>query len=105
MSFESRVFFNSGLTNADLRSFGNIPVLSDRLIILVTTGTKTLTQYGRSLDRTGSERQVEFGELNIKCIIFAVFTGSNKEKNRCKLIKFKFKFISHNISYIVLIYC
>ena len=26
----------------------------------------TSTQYGRSLDGTGSERQVEYGELKIK---------------------------------------
>ena len=53
MSFESRVIFlKSSLTNADLRSFGNTPVLSDRLIIHITTGAMTLTQYGRSLDGT-----------------------------------------------------
>ena len=50
-------FFKSGLTNADLRSFGNIPVPSDRLIIRVTTGAMTSTQYGRSLDWMGSEGQ------------------------------------------------
>ena len=37
MSFKSRVdFFKSGLTNANKRSFGNIPVLSENLIICVT---------------------------------------------------------------------
>ena len=81
MSFESRVvFFKSGLTNADLRSFGNIPVLSDRLIMWVTTETMTSTQYGRSLDGTGSERQVDFGELKIKFLISAIVTGTNEEK-------------------------
>jgi hypothetical protein len=66
MSFESRVgFFKSGLTNADLRSFGNIPVLSDRLVIRVTTGTITSTQYGRSLDGTGSARQVDLVNLRL----------------------------------------
>ena len=45
MSFESRVvFFKTGLTNTDLRSLGNIPELSDRLIIRITTGTMTSTQ-------------------------------------------------------------
>ena len=81
MSIGSRVgFFKSGLTNADLRSFGNIPVLSDRLTIRVTTGTMTSTQYGRSLDGTGSARQVDFGELKIKFLISAVVAGSNEEK-------------------------
>ena len=55
MSFESRVVFKSGLTNADLRSFGNTPVLSDRLIIRVTTGTMKSIQCGRSLDEMGSQ--------------------------------------------------
>ena len=51
MSFESKeVFLKRDLTNADLRSFGNIPVLSDRLIMRETTGTMTSTQYGRNLD-------------------------------------------------------
>ena len=60
MSFESRVvFFKRGLTNADLRSFGNVPVLCDRLIIHETTGTMISAQYGRSLDGMGSERQVD----------------------------------------------
>ena len=44
MSVESRVvFLKRSLTNADLRSFGNIPVLSNRLVIRETTGTLTLT--------------------------------------------------------------
>ena len=88
MSFESRVgFFKSGLTNADLRSFGNIPVLIDRLTIWVTTGTMTSTQYGRSLDVTGSERHVDFGELKIKFLIFAVVAGSNVKTTRRRLIR------------------
>ena len=78
-----------------LRSFENIPVLSDRLIIRETTGTITSTLYGRSLYETGSERQVDFAELKIKFLIFAVFTGSNKEKNRCRLIR-KRKLININ---------
>ena len=69
-----------GLRNADLRSFGNIPVLSDKLIIRETTGTMTSTQYGKSLDGTGSERQVEFGELKIKFLISAEVTDLNKEE-------------------------
>ena len=40
----------------------------------------TSTQYGRSLDGMGSERQVDFGELKIKFLISAVVTGSNEEK-------------------------
>ena len=82
MSFKSRVvfFFKRGVTNADLRSFGKIPVPSDRLIIRETTGTMTSTQYEKSLDRRGSERQVDFGELKIKFLIFAVVTSSNEEK-------------------------
>ena len=44
----------SGLTNAELRLFLNIPILSDRLIICVKTGTMTSTQYGRSLDGNGT---------------------------------------------------
>ena len=52
MSFESRVvFFKRGLINADL-SFGNIPVLSVRLITRETSGTMASTQYGRNLDET-----------------------------------------------------
>ena len=81
MSFESRVvFLKKDLKNADLRSFGNIIVLSDRLLIRETTGTITSTQYGSSLDGSRSERQVDFGELKIKFLISAVFTGSNEEK-------------------------
>ena len=38
------------------------------------------THYRRRLDKTGSERQVDFGELNIKFLISAVVTGSNEEK-------------------------
>ena len=38
----------------------------------------TSAQYGRSLDGTGSERQVNFGELKIKFLISAVLTGSNE---------------------------
>ena len=57
----------------------NIPVLSDRLIIRETTGIMTLTQYEKSLDGTGSERQVDFGELKIKFLISAVVTDSNDE--------------------------
>ena len=49
-------------------------------MIRKTTGTMTSTQYGRSLDGIGSERQVEFGELKIKFLISAVVTGSNEEK-------------------------
>ena len=55
-------------------------MLSDSLIIRETTGALISTQYGRSLDETGSERQVDFGELKIKFLIFAVATGSNEEK-------------------------
>ena len=73
-------FFWSGLTNADLRSFRNIPVLSDRLFLRETTGTMTSTQYRRSLDRTGSVKQLEFGELKLKFLISTVVTGTNKEK-------------------------
>ena len=40
----------------------------------------TSIQYGRSLDGTGSERQVDFGELKIKFLIYAVVTGSHEEK-------------------------
>ena len=81
MSFESRVvLFKIGLKNADLRSFGNIPVLSDRLVIRETSGTMTSTQSGRSFDGTGSERQVDFGEIKIKFLISAVVTSSNEEK-------------------------
>ena len=40
----------------------------------------TSTQYGRSLDETGSERQVDLGDLKIKFLISAVVTGSNEEK-------------------------
>ena len=86
MSFESRVFFKRRLTHADLRSFGNILVLSDRLIIRETTGTMTSTQYGRSLDGTESERQVNFGILKIKFLISAVITDLNEEKT-CRLIR------------------
>ena len=76
MSFESRVaFFKIGLTNADLRLFGNIPMLSNRLTIQVITGTVTSKKYGRSLDETESERQVDFGELKIKFLI--LFKGQN----------------------------
>ena len=56
-----------------------MPVLSEKLIICVT-GTMTSTQYGRSLDETGSEGQVDFGELKIKFLISAAATGSNEEK-------------------------
>ena len=81
MSFESReVFFKRGLTHADLRSYGNIPVLSNRLIIRETTGTMASTQYGRSLNGKRSERQVNSGELKIKFLISAMVTGSNEEK-------------------------
>ena len=38
------------------------------------------TQYGRSLDGTGSERQVDFDELKIKFLISVVVTCSNEEK-------------------------
>ena len=55
-------------------------MLNERLIIRETTGTMTSTQYGRSLDGTGSERQVNFGELEIKFLIFAVVTGRMKKK-------------------------
>ena len=40
----------------------------------------TSTQYGRSLDGTGSERQVDFGELKIKFLISVVVTGSKEGK-------------------------
>ena len=95
MSFESRVVFKRGSTNADLRSFENIPVLSDRLIIRETTETMKSTQFGRSLDGTESERQVDFGELKIKLLISAVVTGSDEEKNKCRLIR-KGKYININ---------
>ena len=55
-------------------------MLSDRLIIRETTGTMISTQYGRSLDGTGSERQVDIGELTIKFQISAVVIGLNEEK-------------------------
>ena len=73
-------FFKSGLTNVDLRSFRNISVLSDRIIIRITTGAMTSTQYGRSLGGRRSERQVDFGELKIKFLISAIVIGSNEEK-------------------------
>ena len=38
------------------------------------------TQYGRSLDAMGLERQVDFDELNINFLIAAVVTFSNEEK-------------------------
>ena len=87
MSFESRVAFKRSLINADLRSFEDIPVLRDRLMIHETTGTMTSTRYRRSLDGTGSEGQVDYGELKIKFLISAVVTGSNKEKSRRRLIR------------------
>ena len=88
MSFESRaVLLKSGLANTDLRSFGNIPVPSDRLIIRVTTETMTSTQYERSLDGTEAEKQVPFGKLKIKFLFSALVTGSNKAKNSCRLIR------------------
>ena len=74
------IFLKISLTNAALRSFWNIPVLSNRLVIRETTGTLTLTQYGRSLDRTGSERQVDFGGVKIELLISAVVSGLNEEK-------------------------
>ena len=37
-------------------------------------------QHGRSVDGTGSERQVDFGELKIKFLISAVVTGLNEVK-------------------------
>ena len=40
----------------------------------------TSIQYGKSLDGTESERQVNFGERKIKFLIYAVVTGSNEEK-------------------------
>ena len=40
----------------------------------------TSTQYGRSLDGSESERQIDFGELQIKFINSAVVTGLNEEK-------------------------
>ena len=40
-----------------------------------TTETMTSTQYGRSLDGTGSERQVDFGELTIEFLISAEVTA------------------------------
>ena len=82
MSFDSRIvfFLKKGSTHADLRSSGNLPVLSDRFIISEITRTMTSIQYGRSLDGTGSERQVDFSELKIKFKISTVVTGSNEEK-------------------------
>ena len=47
----------------------------------------TSTRYGRSLNGTGLKRQVDFSELKIKFLISPVVTGSNKEKNRCRLIR------------------
>ena len=66
------------LTNADLRSCGNIPVLNDSLIIRETTEIMSSTQCGRSLDGTRSEMQVDL--IKIKFPISAVVTGSNEEK-------------------------
>ena len=40
----------------------------------------TLTQYGRSLDGMGSERQIDFCELKIKFLTSVVVTGSNEEE-------------------------
>ena len=40
----------------------------------------TSTQYGRSLDRVGLERQIGFGELKNKFLIFAEVTGSHEVK-------------------------
>ena len=40
----------------------------------------TSTQYERSLEGTGSERQVDSDELKIKFLISAVVTGLNEEK-------------------------
>ena len=38
------------------------------------------TKYGRNVDGTGSEKQVDFDELKIKFLISAVVTDSNEEK-------------------------
>ena len=40
----------------------------------------TSTQYGRSFDGMGLERQVDFIKFKIKFLISAVFTDSNAEK-------------------------
>ena len=40
----------------------------------------TSTQYRRSLNGTGPERQVDFGESEIKFLISAVVTSTNEEK-------------------------
>ena len=40
----------------------------------------TSTKYGRSLNGTESERQVDFGELKIKFLIPAVVNSSNEKK-------------------------
>ena len=62
MSLNLEQFFKIDVTNADLRSFGNISFLSNRLIICETTGTITSIQYERSLNGTRSERQVDFDD-------------------------------------------
>ena len=46
----------------------------------------TSTQYGRSLDETEIERQVDFGELKIKFLMSAMVTGSN-ENNQVQVEK------------------
>ena len=68
MSFESRVaFLMSGLTNAVLRSFDNILILSDRIIIHVTTGADINTIW-KEFGRNGIREAI----LAIKVIKFMV---------------------------------
>ena len=79
-SFESRFdFFKSGLTKADLTSFGKEPVLRDKFTMHVSMGPMLPKQWDKRLEGMGSDWQVDFGEDDTSFLISSKNAGLNDE--------------------------
>ena len=73
-------FLRSGFTKADLSCFEKTPELSDKLTIRVIIRAIESMQWGSTLDGTGSNKHVDFGEDKINCLISSTDTSLNDEK-------------------------
>ena len=67
--------FQKWFYNSMFNFFLNIPELRDRYTRRVITGAMTLTHRGTRLDGTRSDKQVDFGDDKIKCLISSIDAG------------------------------
>ena len=76
MDFSSRP---NGPTKADLKYFGKTPELSNKFTIQVIIGAIKSMRWSMRWDGTGSNKQVDFGEVKIHCLSSSTDTSLNDE--------------------------